>query len=77
MDAKIKKWKSLPTTLSDFVCAVPLVNIECKALAGILPERCPRLEQIQVISNLDKDYILSFHFTCTHILHSLAAISRD
>ena len=48
MDAKIQRWKSLPATLSEFVCAVPLSAIECKALAGILPEQCPRLEQIQV-----------------------------
>jgi hypothetical protein len=50
MDAKIQKWKSLPATLSEFVCTVPLAAIECKALAGILPEQCPRLEQIQVHS---------------------------
>ena len=53
MDAKIKKWSSLPTNLSDFVCAVPLAAIECKALAGILPERCPRLEQIQLSLETD------------------------
>ena len=53
MDAKIQKWKSLPATLTEFVCAVPLAAIECKALAGILPEQCPRIEKIQVSAKCD------------------------
>ena len=59
MDAKIQKWKSLPATLSEFVCAVPLAAIECKALAGILPEQCPRIEKIQVSAKSDASHNLS------------------
>jgi hypothetical protein len=76
MDAKIRSWKSLPATLSDFVCAVPLSAIECKALAGILPEQCPRLEQIQVHSRSRAlDFLFVDLFSCMST--SLAAIFRD
>jgi hypothetical protein len=72
MDAKIQKWKSLPATLSEFVCAVPLTAIECKALAGILPEQCPRIEQIQVRSEFVAQFFLIiffalFNFTCSYL----------
>ena len=71
MDAKIQKWKSLPATLSEFVCAVPLAAIECKALAGILPEQCPRLEQIQVLAN---PHAICLVCVC---IHFSAAIAGD
>jgi hypothetical protein len=64
MDAKIQRWKALPSTLSDFVCAVPISSIECKALAGILPEQCPRLEQIQVHARFQAEYVFFLRFFC-------------
>ena len=73
MDAKIQKWKSLPATLSEFVCAVPLAAIECKALAGILPEQCPRIEKIQVHATMqlyfvhDIFFVYTFQFACSYL----------
>ena len=76
MDAKIQKWTSLPPNLSDFVCAVPLAAIECKALAGILPEQCPRLEHIQVLAFPPVNFVFNLFFMPSHCSFACSFRSR-